>query len=263
MTYVQGGSFTMGHDGDVANERPAHAATVEAFCVDAREVTWSDYQSCVRRGESNGCTANNEAWWENADAPSQRRQTELCAATSDPQRPAACVTWDMAQRYCQIRGGDLPTEAQWEFAARGSDGRAFPWGNEPPTATRMNGCGLECYAYWFPGQRAGAGDVLFADDDGAAVAVDVSRFTEDRSAAGVFGMGGNVSEWVRDCEGAYGAGEHPAEGATCRGTQPRRVARGGSWNSADAASVRATARTFLSAATQRVDLGFRCVTAPR
>lgn len=263
MVFLEAGSFTMGRDADVALEAPAHPATVGAFCIDAREVTWADYRSCVARGEANGCTANDEAWWDGLDAVEQRRQQAFCVARDDPQRPAACVTWDMAQRYCHLRHGDLPTEAQWEYAARGRDGRVFPWGDEAPTAARMNGCGTECFALWFPDRQPGRGEILFAGDDGAAVAVDVARFPADRSAAGVFGLGGNVSEWVRDCAGSYPVGPHPTEGAPCRGDQPRRLARGGSWNAADVDSVRATARTVLNAATQRADLGFRCVTAAR
>lgn len=257
MKLIPAGRFAPG-------SRASAAVTVPAFCIDETEVTWSAYQRCVTAGGARGCAPANEAWWPDASDAQRARHVQLCTQAQDPERPVACVSWDMARAFCQQRGSrvDLPTSTQWEYAARGTDGRIYPWGVEPPAATRLNACGAECFAFWNPGRVAPPGEVLYAADDGATAAVDVRRFALDRSAFGVLGMGGNVQEWTLSCATDDLATEPRAVRCVTDAQAPR-VGRGGAWSSVERDAVKATASVLLSAATQAADLGFRCVAPPR
>src|SRR5690606_4280510 len=77
---------------------------------------------------------------------SQKQHSEQCNASTANRwnHPINCVSWQQASAYCEAQGARLPTEAEWEFAARGPDSRTYPWGNQTPTVERLNGCGTEC-----------------------------------------------------------------------------------------------------------------------
>lgn len=157
--------------------------------------------------------------------------------------PAVQVSWLAARDFCRARGGDLPTEAQWERAARGGDGRTFPWGVEPPDCDRA--------VY---GRAAG---VACADREAGPVAVDAP--TEDVTPEGVSHLGGNVSEWTRD---AFVA-PYPECARPCRDPwvdfPGPRVVRGGNWGSL-AEMTRAAGRGRAAAGSTSTQIGFRCIT---
>jgi len=212
---VPAGPFTMGADGGgEPDEHPAHRVTLGAFSIDRLEVTNAAYQACV--------TAR-------ACRPAKRYGPEAERA----RQPVVGVSWDDAGRYCAWAGARLPTEAQWEKAARGTDARRFPWGDAPePDAEHAV----------FGNQLRGAGEV------GGRPA--------GASPYGALDMAGNVWEWVADVYGPfeYAKGEvTDPTGPTCpeaeadyrrlrlqgrqgfTGTNPipescERVLRGGAWN---------------------------------
>jgi formylglycine-generating enzyme required for sulfatase activity len=128
--YVPAGSFSMGchpEDGACdAAESPYHEVAMSAFFIDRTETTQAEYGACVAAG---ACTP-----------PLGRGPA--CDAPDRGAYPQTCVSWVQARAFCQWNGKDLPTEAQWEKAARGTDGRIYPWGNATPTCERSNhgGC---------------------------------------------------------------------------------------------------------------------------
>src|SRR3954469_2584689 len=123
MVDVAAGPFTMGCDSCSDDEGPARTVTLARFAIDRTEVTQAAYQACVDDG---GCTAVDSP----AFSPSTRGD-----------HPMVAMTWAQAVAFCEHLGRRLPTEAEWEKAARGDDGRAYPWGDDAPDCTRANTAG--------------------------------------------------------------------------------------------------------------------------
>ena len=266
MVLITGGKFFMGSDNvddrALASARPAHQVEVADFCMDLREVTVAEHDACSGNGECKrafrdslwpqGGTARKA--WEEARAAYSR----LCN-TGQPgreQHPVNCVTWEQAAGYCEEAGKRLPGEAEWEFAARGSDGRAYPWGDEVPDAKHLNGCGHEC-ATW----RAAAGlpevPLLYASDDGHPGTAPVGSFPAGKTQAGLLDMVGNVFEWTADDFRPYPGA--PRETPAPAGMK---VIRGGAFNSSQAAHAEPALR-FPQDATAHVHaVGFRCAARP-
>jgi hypothetical protein len=117
MVSIPAGSFMMGSDDGYANEKPVHRVSVAGFAMDVTEVTTAAYTACVRAGR---CSAAGT--------------DELCnyGHSDKNNHPINCVDWDQATAYCGSVGKRLPTEEEWEYAARGTDGRKYSWGNEEP-----------------------------------------------------------------------------------------------------------------------------------
>jgi len=125
MVLVPAGEFVMGADDDQAAAMPAHTVYLDAYYIDVYEVSQNRYRECLEAGvcdTENGKHLNTPVWDEH---------------------PMMDINWYDAQEYCEWRGGSLPTEAQWEKAARGTDQRRYPWGNEPVTCelARYGECG--------------------------------------------------------------------------------------------------------------------------
>ena len=118
-------------EGD-ADEHPAHTLTLPGFCMQRLEVTVADYQTCLNAGV---CTPTG------TDAQCNLNQSGRGT------HPVNCVDFTQATSYCAFIGARLPTEPEWEYAARGIDGRKYPWGNAPPSPRLLNACGDECAAY--------------------------------------------------------------------------------------------------------------------
>ncbi len=215
------------------DERPAHQVSLGGFYIYAREVTNRMYSECVRAG---------------ACFPVQMLPNGPTSHHNDPayaDYPVVGVDWNMAREYCRWAGGRLPTEAEWELAARGADGFQYPWGNEPAPACNL----LNMFGCLLPPDTQGVGS-----------------YPDGVSPFGLFDMAGNVWEWVNDWYSADYYSASPASNpfgpsAPVNPDQPYKVVRGGSWNSYPE-NVRATARAFANLYLPYDDLGFRCVAQP-
>jgi formylglycine-generating enzyme required for sulfatase activity len=210
-----------------ADEGAGACVSLSAFEIDATEVTQQAYAACVTGG---GCTTAHQAI------------SDTCRynPTVTPNLPIACVDWNDAVAYCRWAGKRLPTEAEWEKAARGTDGRMYPWGNEAPTCERAN--------------LVGCHNALR----------DVGSQSGD-SPYGLKDMAGNVWEWVADWyEPNYYAGAPacaPPGPASAPGAG--RVGRGGGFEflpmvDGPAIFLRTTFRHPIQATTSRIGIGFRC-----
>jgi formylglycine-generating enzyme required for sulfatase activity len=259
MLPVPGGQFYMGSDDGLDNEKPSHHVMLSPFCIDQFEVTLAKYKECSDRGACKRAGTTNE--WAGITKHEQQVFDPLCNA-HDPdgkaKHPVNCVDWDMASHYCETQvGGRLPTEAEWEFAARGSDGRKYPWGDEIPSAAHLNGCGLECLAW---GKKNKIEETaMYQADDRFPNTAPVGSFPQGKSRYGLQDVVGNVWEWVGDWHAPYpkSTAEMPRD-PKGPASGEERVIRGGSWNAADPAWVRPTFR-FKDVPTKRsYGIGFRC-----
>jgi serine/threonine-protein kinase len=255
MSAVPGGAFVMGSDDTLPTSRPAHRVSLLPYCIDTFEVTTEDYKACSDRGDCKRPSATNE--WSGVGAADKRVYDPLCNGRDNANRgrhPINCVDWGMAQDYCAARGARLPTEAEWELAARGTEGRKYPWGDEAPTARLVNGCGKECVE-WGKRNRTDESP-LFGETDGWATTAPVGSFPDGQSPYGVQDLVGNVWEWVADYWGPYdGAPADDPHGPT---TGHDRVIRGGAWNGSYAAWMRPAFRYHDPPETKSYGIGFRC-----
>jgi formylglycine-generating enzyme required for sulfatase activity len=134
---LPGGEVRLGRDDGPSNEAPAHPVTVAPFAIARTEVTVRQYRACVRAG---ACTPPDTA------GPGDPRRCNWDVAGRDD-HPVNCLDWQQARAFARWAGGRLPSEAEWEYAARGAAGRAYPWGDDPPTCERAvmddghTGCG--------------------------------------------------------------------------------------------------------------------------
>ncbi len=263
MIRIPGGKFFMGSDdkADLELERPAHQVTLTPYCIDTYEVTVADYKACSDRGECKRASLTND--WKGITEPERKAFDPLCNARepeAKAKHPVNCVDWEMAAAYCKASGGRLPTEAEWEFAARGPDGRKYPWGDEEPSAGHLNACGKECVAW---GKKNHVDEeAMYAADDGFPNTAPVGSFPRGASRYGVQDVVGNVWEWVADWYAPYTADaqeapEGPRE-APHGDTNEGRVIRGGAWNGAQPAWVRPTFRYHDTPEKRSYGVGFRC-----
>jgi formylglycine-generating enzyme required for sulfatase activity len=230
MVYVPAGEFLMGSaegEGD-PDEHPQHAVFLDAFWIDRTEVTNAQYRQCVEAGACSkpGCWGDSRL---NAD-----------------QQPAACVKWSRADAYCRWAGARLPTEAEWEKAARGTDGRIYPWGNEFD-GTRLNFCDKNCASAWRDSSA----------DDGYAHTAPVGSYPAGASPYGALDMAGNVWEWAADWYAADTYARSPERNPSGPDSGQYRVQRGGSWAD-DEYSVRSAAHGGDDPLVAYGDVGFRC-----
>jgi eukaryotic-like serine/threonine-protein kinase len=262
MREVEASEFFMGTDDPKANdaERPAHAVKLSRYCLDEFEVTASEYKTCSDGGKCKRAVPTNE--WEGISARQRKLYDPICNANDLAARgshPMNCIDYTAAQTYCEeMRGGRLPTEAEWELAARGSDGRVYPWGDEPPAPGLLNACGSECVGW---GRKNPDPDgplaAMYKSDDGFPHTSPVGSFPRGQTSHGMKDMVGNVWEWVADFHAPYTAGpkaidpKGPAKGE-------ERGIRGGAWNGGDPAWLRPTYRFSAPAVMRSHGIGFRC-----
>lgn len=249
MVKIPGGAFVMGsNEGD--DERPPHEVTVAPFEIDATEVTVARYRGCVERGQCTPAVAP-VGWGKNAFE--RDRWAKFCNY-DQPDRlnhPINCVDYDQATAYCLAAGRRLPTEQEWEYAARGGDEeRVFPWGDERPSARRLNACGSECVAMHARMGRGVRATPVYAGDDGFATTAPVGSFLEGASKQGVLDMAGNVAEWTSSHHCPYARPDCGRQAV---------VIRGGGWRDGKRFYLRAAARAgFGGGWVDNADIGFRC-----
>jgi formylglycine-generating enzyme required for sulfatase activity len=261
MVPIPGGKFFMGSDDkdDLDFERPAHQVTLSPYCIDKYEVTVARYKACSDRGECKRAGTTND--WESIKDSERKAFDPLCNARdpdANAKHPVNCVDWEMADAFCRaaVPHGRLPTESEWEFAARGPDGRKFPWGDDPPDAKRLNACDKDCVSW---GRKNHVEEsAMFEGSDGFANTAPVGSFPAGASRYGVEDVVGNVWEWVGDWYAPYSAasGENPKGPAADSGDG--RVIRGGAWNGAYPAWVRPTFRYHDAPTKRSYGIGFRC-----
>jgi len=215
MVLIPAGPFTMGSDSGGNDEQPVRTVTLDAFYIDQYEVTNARYSDCVAAGDCN---------------------LPFCTGIyNDPDKvnhPVVCVNWERANTYCEWRGGRLPTEAEWEKAARGTDGRIYPWGDTAPNETLLN--------------------FNHNVDDTTLV----GSYPDGVSPYGVHDMAGNVFEWVADWYNQDYYATVPIHNPQGPYEGDFKVLRGGSWSGYDARVSNRVSRSpddfsFLN--------GFRCV----
>ncbi len=258
LAYIAGGWFSMGSEGpdlDYArrlcvsermpsalrlrgcaseelfgNETPARRVFVSAYALDRYEASRADYTECMLNGPC---------------------EPPLLAiehpGLSAPEHPISGISWGQAKRYCEFRGGRLPTEAEWERAARGDSARRFPWGrayNETLANHGAPALGLEP----LDGQPS--------REDGVLHVADVRAFEHAKSVHGLVQMAGNVWEWTADGYAPLSLQATRIDPVEPRGTGAR-VVRGGSFRS-PAFSLRVTHREPRPEAQAFVDVGVRC-----
>lgn len=266
MAFVEGGKFYMGTDTDdpvLATARPAHPAEVASFCIDLKEVTLDEYRACSTIGECKRAFRDS-AWPQGSTPAAEWRDAmaahgPLCNENADDRgtHPVNCVDWAQADHFCKRRGAALPTEAQWEFAARGSDGRVYSWGDAKPTEKHMNGCGRECLA-WREQVGLPPNALLYDADDGFAGTAPVASFPEGKTKHGLFDMAGNVFEWTADEYHGYAGDDAAADPKAPR----RRVIRGGAFNSFQPQFADPALRFPQAEDAHTHGIGFRCTAAP-
>jgi formylglycine-generating enzyme required for sulfatase activity len=235
------------------DEQPQHEVTLPAYCIDRTEVTVAAYAECVA---AKGCSAAPlRVNWTNYSLELVKRFSRWCNGNDRPDHPINCVDWDHAAAYCTWKGKRLPTEAEWEYAARGNDGRVYPWGKEPPSAKWLNARGDEFVAITKRELKEDR-QTMYNGNDGWETTAPVGSYPEGRSPFGALDMAGNVWEWTADWYGIYSKLAETNPQGPSTGTS--RVHRGGSWATVDPNKVRAAGRIWRTPNTRDCDLGFRC-----
>ena len=234
MLEVPQGEFTMGSPQGAfgANEAPQRMVQLERFWIDATEVTVAHYAACVADGACTEPDAGGDCNW---------------MVTGRDAHPINCVDWAQADEYCAWAGDGtkrLPTEAEWEKAARGTDGRLFPWGDSP---------------------NASCTHVVKQDGNdpggcGSGSTMEVGSKPLGVSTYGAHDMSGNVYEWVADWYGSYDP--QKTVDPTGPDTGSTRVARGAAWVNGASVNFRASRRIDYAPDTRLSRLGFRCARTP-
>jgi formylglycine-generating enzyme required for sulfatase activity len=212
------------------DEKGRRSVWVDAFYMDTYEVTMKEYQAFRQA------------------AGHQALPPKVTTYAPGDNHPVVMVSWSDAAAYCRWAEKQLPTEAQWEKAARGTDGQTYPWGNEPINGRRANYCDTWCEYEWKDTSQ----------DDGYRYTAPVGIFTAGGSPYGIHDLAGNVWEWVRDWYDATYYSRSPERNPENTTVAEYRVLRGGGWHS-HAAHLRAAYRYWGAPADRSYRIGFRCV----
>jgi formylglycine-generating enzyme required for sulfatase activity len=222
LLYVLAGEFAMGSEGGDDNEKPVHRVFLDAFWIDQTEVTNGMYALCVQN--------------QKCRTPDSKESLTRHNYYDEPKYinyPVIYVDWNMAKTYCEWAGRRLPTEAEWEKAARGTDAFVYPWGNAMPNHTLLN-------------YKDAIGDTT-----------EVGIYPDGASPYGALDMAGNVWEWVNDWFAPDYYQNSPASNPPGPSSGQTHVLRGGAWN-LDDIPVRSTYRG-THPSRPNLGIGFRCV----
>ncbi|MHC1783623.1 MAG: formylglycine-generating enzyme family protein [Anaerolineaceae bacterium] len=222
MVFVSAGDFLMGSQEGVGNadEHPQHTVYLDAFWIDKTEVTNNMYEKCVAAG---ACSEPKDK--------SSNTRNPYYGNPVYADFPVIYVDWNQAQAYCAWTGRTLPSEAQWEKAARGTDGRSYPWGNQEPDSNLAN------------------------YNDNIGDPTEAGSYPAGASPYGALDMAGNVWEWTANWLDVYPGGDLQA--SEYFGTIYRTL-RGAAWY-LNADEIRSAFRAGFYQSGLSKDLGFRCV----
>lgn len=238
MVDVAEGEFDMGCNSSIdeecfEDEKPYHTVSVSGFKIDKYEVTVKDYRKCISAG---ACT-NKDSQTPHFKSYGSDDSCNL-GADGKEMHPMNCVSWYGAKAYCEWLEKRLPTEAEWEKAARGTDGRIYPWGNSD----------LSC------------GKAVINDGCGAGTTMPVGSKPDGASPYGAQDMVGNVWEWVYDWYDEYYFASSPEENPEGPEDGEYKVLKGGSWldNYDKTSDRRASMRSKHYPVLMQAARGFRC-----
>jgi hypothetical protein len=220
---VPAGEFQMGSDNGEDDEKPVHTVYLDEYQIGEYEVTNRQYAQCVKAGI--------------CSSPANKRYT----AQDYERHPVTDVSWYDANDYCDWVGGRLPTEAEWEKAARGTDGRTYPWGE-----------GIDCTLANYSGKDNG-NDFCVGDT------TPVGSYESGKSPYGAYDMAGNVWEWTSSLYMGYPY--DVSDGREELSSSDLRVLRGGSWDGNDN-YVRSANRGGNGPSLTVIYVGFRCARSP-
>jgi formylglycine-generating enzyme required for sulfatase activity len=257
MVFIKGGTFSMGTADGMPAEAPVHRVAVRSFWMDAHEVTVAEftkfvaatnYQTDAEKFGWSGVFNMKAGAWENVNGASWRHP-DGPASQANPDEPVCQVSWCDAAAYAQWAGKRLPTEAEWEYAARGGmTGKRYAWGDE------LRPGGKPVANWWqghFPERNTG--------EDGFIGRAPVGQFAPN--GYGLFDMAGNVWEWCADWFAAEYYARSPSTNPAGPDTGTERVLRGGSWMCSEnyCTNYRVAARSHATPDSGLNNLGFRCV----
>jgi serine/threonine-protein kinase len=225
MMFVPESAFEMGSNTS-SDEKPIHTVTLDTFWMDQTEVTNQMYALCVQAGTCH--------------PPKRTKSYTRSSYYGNSQYdnfPVIYVDWNMAKTYCEWADARLPTEAEWEKAARGADGRTYPWGNDSPNSKLLN-------------YNNNVGDTT-----------EVGKYPAGASIYNVLDMAGNVWEWVMDWYDSNYYANSPSSNPQCPSSGDVRVLRGGSWGGNEF-DVRSAFRVRGDPSNIDLNVGFRCALSP-
>jgi len=230
------GEFWMGAESPGKTHAPKHQVTLDAFELDRYEVTAEEYAACVAKGSCTKARTGGACTAENA---------------KKADHPINCVTFEQARAYCEFAGRRLPTEAEWERAARGTDARTYPWGEAWPPPKDSGNFSDEsaraAVAYW---------SAVAEYNDGFVETAPAGNY-DGSSGGGASDMAGNVMEWVAD----YWSDKitkHAAKNPKGPATGTERVVRGSSYGHYRKVELSATFRAGYREDVTSEHIGFRC-----
>lgn len=200
MKCIPAGPFFRGSNNHDADEKPEQKIDLSEFFMDTYEVTNREFNECLAAGKCRDCLKNHTCSQVTAGYGKLYQREK---------QPVVGISWYTAKEYCEFRGKRLPTEAEWEKAARGPDGNLYPWGNEPATCARAiieEGTGANKIKGCQP-KRTAVEWHMTTDDVG----------TRPPGAYGLYDMAGNSWEWTQD----WYAASHGDCGAACGGKDPK------------------------------------------
>jgi len=264
LVCVPAGDFLMGStdgDGDAyEDEKPRHTVYLDAYWMDQTEVTNAMFAEFVAatghrttaEKEGTGRAYTGSGWEEVEGANWQHPAGPGSDLVGKEDHPVVQVSWDDAAAYCAWAGRQLPSEAEWEKAARGTNGRTYPWGYADPAGNRLNFADSNTNFDW--------SDKTI--DDGYGNTAPVGSYPAGSSPYGTLDMAGNVWEWTADWyDSDYYSSQTTWRNPVGPASGESRVVRGGSWSYVTR-GVRAASRVGSTPVDRNSNRGFRCLLSP-